>query len=355
MKTVLISAYRIKQYFANNKLIFSLYLIGSVLCGIMFIYSYGNGVSYMRHSLSEDLIYRQYTVYLTNGSGTGLSGEMMTFLNSRDVEDALFGLDLFPTNGDMTRITCTYKNQLRRYADKGRVYFTEEEIADSKNVVILPDQDYTRVGDQISLYGENFEVIGKAATYFGEYCIPYSTFQKLHIPPSFIKIIATERQDLHNDPIFTKLQTLYPDAEVEQPYAEQSEKSNAYSEILFVCIVYAICMLTFACLVKYMVELSAAENVICMIVGASKAKLLRLLLIDTFFLSAVSAGLSVLIHYLCRNSIFAYINQYKIQYGASEYFLIFMFMIAISLLMIIPFICVICKNSIIESRHIYEK
>ena len=104
-----------------------------------------------------------------------------------------------------------------------------------------------------------------------------------------------------------------------------------------------------------MLELSAPENIICMIVGASKARLLQLLLTDTFFLSATSAGLSILIHYSCNDCIFSYINQAEILYKASDYLLLFLFMLTISVLMIIPFICIICKNSITGAKNIFEK
>ena len=355
MKMVLISAYRIKQYFINNKLIFFLYLIGSIFCGLLFIYFYGNGVSYMRNSLAQDLIYRQYTVDLAQSSMPELSEDIVTFFNSPAVEDVLFGANLPTEKGNSIRITGIYKNKLFRYTDKGRIYFSEDEISECKTVVVLPSSDYTEIGNHITLFDSEFEVIGRAYTHFGEYCIPFTTFCMLNVQPSFLKVISAERQNLQDDSVLLQLQILFPDAQIYPPTAEQSEKSRAGGEIFFVCAVYAVCMLTFAFLVKYMVELSAPENIICMIVGASKAKLLQLLLMDTFFLSAVSAGLSILIHYLCRDSIFSHINQAEILYTASDYLLFFLFMLAISILMIIPFICIICKNSINKAKNIYVK
>lgn len=354
MKTIVLSAYRLKQYFVNNKLIFSLYFIGSILCGLMFIYFYGNVVSYMSNALAQDVYYRDYTVTFSQDTAPAIKEAAAAFFDSEEVEDVVLGTELSLEEGKILTIACMYKNRLHRYADKGRIYFTEDEISNHKMVVTLNGADYMKVGEHISLCDRNFEVIGTAFALWGEYCIPYTTFCSLGLEPTFFKVIASERQNLKDDTFFTKLQTLYPEAEITSPTAEQSDKSRATGEIFFVCMVYAICMLLFAFLVKYMVELSAAENVIYMIVGASKAKLLQLLLLDTFFLSAVSGGCSILIHYLCKNSIFAAINQQELLYRASDYFLIFLFMTLISVIMIIPFICVICRKSIISARNTYE-
>lgn len=283
MKTILLSAYRLKQYFINNKLIFFLYLAGSIICGLMFIYFYGNAVSYISNSLDQSISYREYTVAFTQNTVPEIETDAAAFFQSDTVEDVVLGTELPSTDGEIRKIICMYKNKLRQSADKGRIYFTEDEIADSSNVVVLRSIDAAKVGDQISLLDYNFKVIGKAYTFFGNYYIPYTTFCDLGLIPTSFEVIAAERQDLQNDSFLEKLQALYPDAVIEPPGAEQSDKSRAAGEIFFVCIVYAVCMLAFAFLVKYMVELSAGETVIYMIAGASKAKLLQLLLLDTFF------------------------------------------------------------------------
>ena len=65
MKTIKLVVGRIFTYFSENKLIFILYTLGSIVCIFMMIYYYGNVLSYKNGSTDDDISFRIYRVDLT--------------------------------------------------------------------------------------------------------------------------------------------------------------------------------------------------------------------------------------------------------------------------------------------------
>ncbi|MBR0277566.1 MAG: hypothetical protein IJQ50_03800, partial [Clostridia bacterium] len=65
MKTIRLVVGRVFTYFSENKLIFILYTLGSIVCIFMMIYYYGNVLSYKNGSTDDGISFRIYRVDLT--------------------------------------------------------------------------------------------------------------------------------------------------------------------------------------------------------------------------------------------------------------------------------------------------
>mgnify|MGYP001624518829 FL=1 len=93
---------RISQYYKNNRFIFILFLVSSIICTTSFAYLYGNYISSIRLRNDESRIYRRYSVYFDNGSGEGNAAEAE--FSYDDIVSRLSGLD-FPLEDGL--VICT--------------------------------------------------------------------------------------------------------------------------------------------------------------------------------------------------------------------------------------------------------
>ncbi|WP_255882307.1 MULTISPECIES: FtsX-like permease family protein [unclassified Ruminococcus] len=246
------------------------------------------------------------------------------------------------------------------FQEKGRIEFTEEENQNGENVVILP-QDYNmmaiQLGDEITLCGCKFEVIGFHAGW-DQLIIPQKTMQNLNIGiDSFALYMKNGVSREESEKFISEVNSCVSVAQVissplEMYNAAQRQDSGI---MVLLSVVYIISITSFMFLMKFMVDKSRRENIIYSIVGATKKKVVSILLAESVTITAIISFLAVFVHILFYESFFSQINtEQGIIYNANDYFLITAFMIMLSLLTSIPFVFSYMKCSIVENKNKYN-
>lgn len=145
MKFISLVFQRSKQYCVNNLLVFLFYLTGSVLFGLLFICFYGNSVSYIRNSLTQDLLYRQYIISFAEIPESAGNDNAAAFFNSHKEGDVPLPAEISVESGERLTFIFHNKNSLHHFTDKGRVLIIEDGIAKSENVVILSGGEDSKI------------------------------------------------------------------------------------------------------------------------------------------------------------------------------------------------------------------
>ena len=81
---------RIKQYYQSSKVIFCIFVMGSLMLNLLIIYMYGNTVRYMRTKHVNTPYYCTYRVSLKDGDYSALSGALDGILQDTDIKDIVF-------------------------------------------------------------------------------------------------------------------------------------------------------------------------------------------------------------------------------------------------------------------------
>ena len=126
--------------------------------------------------------------------------------------------------------------------------------------------------------------------------------------------------------------------------------SSEQIPILF--ILYALSICSFLFLVKYMLNRNKYEIAIYSLTGATKKRVLSLLMTEIVVISSSVNLIAIVMHIVFSKSLFAKINMYKsISYSFSDYALIFCLEILAIALVALPFIYSFYKREIIETKN----
>lgn len=149
MKTIKLALFRLFRYFKENRLIFVLYLLGSVTCVITFVYFYGNMMPSKHADARNSLLFRRYEVQLSEPLQLGTND--FAFLKGDPVEDINLETPLLKElpgksdnilvergDGDYFIIQSYLYENTKIYTERGRTEFREEERNNGANVVMVP-------------------------------------------------------------------------------------------------------------------------------------------------------------------------------------------------------------------------
>lgn len=360
---------RISQYYKNNRFIFILFLVSSIICTTSFAYLYGNYISSIRLRNDESRMYRRYSVYFDNVSGEGNAAEAE--FSYDDIVSRLSGLD-FPLEDGLVICTVTdnfvydlaacFTGQPALLPVSGRCKFTEEELEKGEKVIIIPHvfarqpDGLDKENDTWTLGGETFRIIGRHAG--EEIYIPPETFKKLNHAIYCIDLYAKQKaQNTAEDAGRQQnLQALFPRQEVASSFVNVEMWQQYFPiELAMICLVYGLSMFSYMFLMKYMMETSIRENVIYGFVGASKNKMTALLLIDNICFSVVTVSAGLLLHLGLKEAFFDKVSvSENIYYTAADYGLLFVLGVGISLLTLLPFLLGFRRHSLLAMKGYYS-
>lgn len=369
MKLIRLAGSRVIQYFAENKLIFILYLFGSITCVITFLYFYGNTLSTKKMEVRDFQEYRQYTAKLD--VPLTVTSNQLAFLDGYRIDDLKQSGEVsiddklaaelaaqYPGKNKQSRHSLTLTTYFFRrspiFSQRGRTDFTEDELYTGKAVIIMPSGYTGDLNSMVQIEKTSCRVIGIST--FEQGIIPDKLYQKLGVQTKQLVIILNGKLSANDsDALADRLHQAFPKAQIESPanYRENAEKSVP-GELMMVSVIYLVALASFVFILKYMSDRNSTENVIYAIVGASKKKIMTIMVLENIILSACSGIIGILLHVFLYNPFFSKINTLEnISYNWVDYLLVFLFTVLLSLLTTLPFLISFWRASLIESKNKY--
>ncbi|MCI8553805.1 MAG: hypothetical protein HFJ80_02525, partial [Clostridiales bacterium] len=334
MKTVSLIGSCLCQNLRSAKMLFFLYLFSSVICGTGMLYLYGNFTWMMRIRNDQTTSAKSFSVYFpqeeiplyadVEESIQELLDEMKVPLSScyvRTLEDG--GID-----------ASLYKNVPVSHISGARDFEGREDEA----VAIIP-HFFPLAPDELNLEENtlvirnvSLKIVGKHSG--SSYIIPIKLFRKLNYSVAGFVFVLTEKPNSQMvQEISFHLQEKFPAAEVGS--ALQKAESAAYrelpTELFLICLAYGVSSLSFAYLLKYLMDQHLSENIVYSLVGASKKAVIRLIVLENLLLSSLSAVLSIGLHLLLKESVLdKFSKSVALTYRFSDYVLLFLLMVVVS-------------------------
>ena len=322
---------RIRYYFTKSRTIFILFLAGGVLNTILVTYCYGNLLPAIANRNSTDMNRRVYTVvfggqFAMDPNETADSNALKTLLSSPLIQGCIVKTadKVGTVYGDypLTKIN-------------GSLDFNE------KNGVIVPAMEKATLDDKIMVGPTILPVIGTASNTNGTYLISNTDFEALELQNAVrtVYVLASTDRQATPDNIMQLLHTIFPTAagsggDAYMLSAVDKQGSELYS--VLIALAGLIAIISQAFLFGNLLRKARKYNVIQSIVGYSKLQIAEQTFAEAFFLVFVPTATGILIH-LLGYGLFQKLNvNPDITYFASDYFIIFAFMILLSMVILGP-------------------
>lgn len=370
MKILSLILSRFFNYLKINKIIFLVYLIGSIACCITFIYFYGNSVAYKVNEAKDDTLYKQYRITMSEPI---LYTDDLTEKISNDNEDEILLFSSIKIENIYNEAIITNKSNNIDYFivasvyDNAKIYLkrgTNKFIGNNAgnnnaDSIIIPSNILKTGSDLNTIYVNNktYTIIGESNN-INRFYLSYADYIKnSNYLTSYFEINLSKRlSESDNLQYVSKLYNIFQDSIINEPSKYYTDdNSDSIANITYLCIIYVICFFTFSFLIKYMIELNYVENIIYSIVGASKKKIIFLIFIDNMLIMSSALIISILIHILTYNSIFEALNVYQgISYNCYDYFIVFIIVLFISEIPMLPIALKYNNQTITKSNGDYK-
>ncbi len=372
MKILSLIFIRIKRYFQINKMIFILFLLGSVTSCITFIYFYGNTVTAVANRTDSFYLFREFCI--APDVSEVLNQEQKQVLQKYPLEDwkvqsivsgnevqsekmgKVFKEDLAINN--VISISSIFRDDTGLLASTGRVEFTKEELENKKRVVVLPSDFGNSLDfpENISLMGHDFQVIGVQQGYSKEFFIPSSTYDDLKLETGLITIDLKNRLSHTEEEAFEReMREVFPGCLIQSPSDTiQDFEQGTLGEILLVSVVYFLSTLSFLFLIKFLMDAHSPEDITYFLVGAKKSTVIIITMLQNLILILCSGIIGIVLHRILWNPIFTMINySSNVQYNFVDYLVILSMMLIISAIAQIPFLWNYYRKSLILLKQKY--
>ena len=359
MKTWKLSLSRIANYFAANKLVLILYLIGSVTCILSFVYFWGNYLTIKKTEAGDGYAYRTYTVSLPTPEiiNSKVLERIQDKGNIQDIvlesqvpNTALSGKNRTETE-ETIPVQASFLNNSPIIARAGRAEFTAQELASGANVMVLPD-GYTDLlrETQIDFLGERFTLAGVQEDQ--AVLLPYQTFLKQGFKTDRIIITLQHKLNRYDSSMFSDwLFQEFPGSKIGDPWLILNTRAQGQlpMELIILVITYILSLLSFIYILKYIQDENARENVIYNIVGASRHNVLKVMFLDSLLLSSISSTIAILLHVIFYRPLFQPLNTVSnLTYSPIDYFILFVMTVLLSVITIIPFLIRSLKYTLVS-------
>lgn len=353
MKSLYLVLSRIHSDFLKNKLMMTLYVIGSILCVLVFIYFYSNiQILFQEYNdFIQSCDNRSYMVSLS--SSCTLTSDDLSFLDGIDGIENIKLMGMYKQGSNVYTLN-TYssveyikRELLNENEVSGLLQLAEDSLND--NVIFTGSKENTLTVDGIIF--KNIYTDTALCNY-----MPLNTFIRNGFSANSIAIVFSQYPSVSESSVFKNLlrESLnkYPIDFIKTPY--DNNASYLYNELLYeilrLCLIYIISFIGCAFLFKYTFDLNRNENIVYSIVGASKFKVTKTIFLEAVVMSIGSIIAAIILHTSLYDSFFAYINCQEIIYTFSDYCIIGLFSLILSLLTLIPFFIPYIKNPIMESK-----
>lgn len=337
MKLLSLEISRLKNYLANNTLIFLVYMVGSIACILTFIYFYGNGVAYKVNSAKNDILYRTYTVNFTSPANIDIDtiqkiltdkGDIISFQHTISVSNVSGENIMGGQNISEYYLMAYYRDNFEISLKRGKKAFN----TDGKQVIV-PSEFLSSGADlaYININDTELDIIGES--YLNDtFIIPYDFFYGRYSVDVINILLHDKPTTEENKSYVSMLSKMFPNVMISDPSVYYtSDTADSVSNIAYLCVMFLICFFTFSLLMKYIIEVNNRENIICIIVGARRRTTAALMILDNLTVISVSLICAITLHIILYNSLFQNINIYGgIVYTLFDYIIIAAVILVIS-------------------------
>lgn len=364
---------RIKQYMINNRTAFLFYFIGSITCGIILIYVYGNTIPVLKIATGNSHHEQSYRISLFDFDKQEAVDLDLDALENL-IQDWSFEGDLanpqfilqksFPEEAYHDAIiqdgyaTPTveaeyYDNMQDVYPEKGTVEFDGIDKNATYPPIILPSIMRLKEMDKptFTIEENEYEIIGVYAGVFTT-IIPYEVFIEQYNPDDII-VRFPQFVDHHKkeDEIMAYLQSYFPNLSVNPPIKDGNETSELTILIIILSILYSLALSAISFISTYMFEKNRTTNIIYRMVGCSNKKLALIGFVEMIILTLSSTFISLGIYMLFYDAIFSKLNlTLGITYEVSDYLIISLIMVVVSIVLYVPQLRRMTKETIQHNR-----
>lgn len=346
MKTLYLFVSRIRQYYVRNKVIFLLFMIGGVLNAITLAFCYGNALPSILNRETKDPAYREYFVYYDQGQLT--EEDLFKFLNHPLIQACSFDGRL--DSAGTTAVVGDYPLTLI----EGTLEFT------GPYQILMPMKSGLQIGDTFQFLGEEFETIGiiKMPTSLQRPVIPYDTFLSLCggvENTTGLYFYSTEVQQWENDLVLAWAAEALPFSNSSPVFALFSLYADANETAYYlplICITTFLGVFAFTVLLYNMIKSAAKENIISMIVGASKVRVAIWSFAEALILGVSANILGFLLHWALYQPVFTKLNlATHLTYYFEDYCLLTLMILIFSLITTLPVLFKQLRLSPIAARR----
>jgi len=314
---------RIRHYIVKNRGIFFLFLVGSIFNCLIVTYCYGNLVPAIskRNAGGSD-----YLEYIVEFADTPADIDAIEKIR----QDPLIRACSYSDGSGVYTFDPNYPTNLLR----GTVEFTDPWQ------VIVPLSESRGIGDAKLLGSEVFQIIGVASG--AGYMIPEETFRDmgLHQHISRVYVYAKERQPAEDDRVEALIRQSFPNATDVLSYVfvlRVHEQKDSVGWMILITIQALMAASAYAFLLQYILSSIRKENVVCMILGASKLSTVALVFRDAVVFSVFANGIGVVLHQILYEPVFSPLNiTSHLEYLPADYCVVLLLTTALSLATAIP-------------------
>lgn len=373
MKFFVLVYKNIKYYISSSKMVSSLFVAGIVSCTFLLTYLYGNYNSVKQIFHNDNKTYSlaflapiELTEWEKYEEGINGIKEHSYF---RACFNPSFSGEEFCKGGVLVGCTIGDVRTNNRIVYSGRTYFTENEISHGEKVAIINERIYVKIEidlgrkvdyskDVLTIDGVDFRIIGTTAT-GPDVTIPYFAYKDIYTDAKEVEIVLETKPSYYDNLEFVK--KLNYDFEkrinyIKTPYSDYEDvKGDTPIALAIFGAVFVLISMTFMCLIKYLSDETNHISVIQYVCGASKETVASIKVMTVFLLTVFSGGLGVLLHALTHKPLLSKIDIVEgLFYTFYEYMLILSVVCVSAVIVVIPFIIVFSKNSVITNKNKYK-
>ncbi len=343
MKTIRLVFGRIFTYFSENKLIFILYTLGSIVCIFMMIYYYGNILSYKNGSTDDNISFRIYRADFTvpvNMTKSSLD-KLHDFEQEYGIQDISLISVISADGEDDMDFTETHPAFYLNFSDSQKTMIIETSL----------NEDTKGRNEDIIVKGNKLQAVKNSDSY----CISAEKYFALGLRTCRIRICLSQKFSKnmmfrYGDFLNQVFREMYPESDIEVKTPANFygiEDSDIMKDFTLIMAVFVVSMISFMFLLKYIMDSARYENSVFMMVGASKKHILLMNALENIVITTFCTVLAIIFHISLYQSIFSKVNMYEnIIYNFDDYIIIFFMSIGLSFLIQIPFIFVYWSNNI---------
>ncbi len=373
MKTLSLVISRILNDFSKSKAMMTMYAIGSILCVLVFIYFYNNiQILYKSYEeFAQDPINRQYMVLMCPSEIQKSDIEFLYGYN--DIENIRLTVKYKVQNGEYVVIDADSYNEddLESYCALNTYssveYIQKEILKGEENSELLKLAEENMNNNVIFTNSRQETIIINGVPFKNIYTdtelcnyIPINAVFNNNFSVELITVLFYQHPNTFFNAQFANLLRehfgKYGIKMVSD--ANGGDMNYFYNQVVFeilrLCLIYVIGFIGCAFLFKYMFDLNRYENIVYSIVGASKFRVTKIMLLEATVISIISIIIAVILHISFYDCFFSLINREEIIYTFSDYCIIALFSLILSLLTLIPFFIPYMKNPIMKSKTRYE-
>lgn len=373
MKSLYLITAFFKTHFKNNKFLFTLFLLGIFVSSLILTYYYGN-VSPNNNLIYDEMksVFQTYTIELSVTNGDILEQGVSWLEQQGFTRIDYFGYcDLKSDsseflNADSIEVRYCKDDTYNFNSALGRVSFTEEEKS-GENVIIL-SQEYldfyleereNLLNQTVLLNGVEFTLIG-FYNLGGGAVIPYQSFVKNQFEVNRIQVVVNEILNYQDDVnLKAEISNNIPGARVVSAYDtyyNYLEQGDSYDYLRSITIYMLLGFIVFMFLVKYIIDSSRYEYVVYSIVGASRKKVVGIMIAEILGITLLTSIVAMLFHHLFYEVIFDKINYFSgLQYHVEDYGIILLIVLVVSVICVVPFMISYLFNDLISSKNSIKK